>query len=375
MLQQKTPDINIVIVVPTTLLQEQWIDSLKEFNCYNDNITVLVIKSAIKNSIQCDLLILDEVHRYPADTFSKVFETIKYKMILCLTATFERIDGKHVLINRYAPVIDQITLQECLVNQWVSTYKEYAVLVEPLDIEIYQNLTKEFTSHFEFFDFDFGLLMSMVGPKGWFKRQQYAKQIDPNNYKETLSQVTYHAVNAFKAIQKRKKYIYNHPEKFRLAEEIIAARPNEKIITFSANVKAAESFKNGFIYTGKESKKNNRITLEKFNQLPNGILNVVKLADEGLNCPDLSVGIMLGINSSKTKHTQTRGRVIRYHEGKQAEFFTLILKDTVEVEWWRRSVGDSPCELIDEQNLMKVLNHEPYTTLNKDTLKEFMFNI
>jgi hypothetical protein len=33
-------------------------------------------------------------------------------MILCLTATLQRLDGKEVLIKQYAPVCDSITLSE-----------------------------------------------------------------------------------------------------------------------------------------------------------------------------------------------------------------------------------------------------------------------
>lgn len=291
---------------------------------------------------------------------------------MCLTATFERLDGKHILLSKYAPVVDQVTVQECLANNWVSNYKEYAVVIEPADIEVYNDLTQKFTEHFEYFDFDFGLAMSMVGKDGWKHRNAYAYRIcsNPSMFKDTLKAVTLHAVGLLRAIQARKKYIYNHPEKLRVAEEIIAHRADKKIITFSASVAAAERFKDGFIYTGKESKKANRITLDRFNKMPVGSIHSVKLGEEGLDIPNLSVGIMLGVNSSKTKHAQTRGRVIRYHEGKEAEFFTLILKDTIEVDWWRRSNSEDSCEIIDEENLMKVLRHEPYETY-KEPLKQF----
>lgn len=33
-------------------------------------------------------------------------------MILCLTGTLERLDGKEVLVKAYAPVVDKITREE-----------------------------------------------------------------------------------------------------------------------------------------------------------------------------------------------------------------------------------------------------------------------
>lgn len=369
------PEITIIVVVPTTGLQEQWVEELDKFGCSRKHVEVYVINSVIKNTHTCNLLILDECHRYASADFKKVFDMVAYNMILCLTATFERLDGKEKLIARYAPVVDKVSIQECLANKWVSNYKEYVVVIEPDDLDEYDKLTAEFMTHFEFFDYDFGTAMSMVGKNGWKNRYNYAKEICQNSalIKDTLKTVTIHAMGLMRAMQARKKYISSHPEKLRVAEEIIAHRPNSKIITFCATVAMAEQIQEGYVYTGKDSKKGNRVTLNEFSKMKSGVLSTVKKANEGINLPDLDVGIMLGVDSSKIKHAQTRGRVVRYQEGKNAEYFTLILKDTVEVEWWRRSQGKDSCEVIDEDNLMHVLNHEPYETY-KEPLKQFVSN-
>lgn len=374
-LQSLHPEITIIVVVPTTGLQEQWVEELDNFGCSREHVEVYVINSVIKNTHTCNLLILDECHRYASADFKKVFDMVAYNMILCLTATFERLDGKEKLIARYAPVVDKVSIQECLANKWVSNYKEYVVVIEPDDLDEYDKLTAEFMTHFEFFDYDFGTAMSMVGKNGWKNRYNYAKEICQNSaqLKDTFKTVTIHAMGLMRAMQARKKYISSHPEKLRVAEEIIAHRPDSKIITFCATVAMAEQIQEGYVYTGKDSKKGNRVTLNEFSKMKSGVLNTVKKANEGINLPDLDVGIMLGVDSSKIKHAQTRGRVVRYQEGKNAEYFTLILKDTVEVEWWRRSQGKDSCEVIDEDNLMHVLNHEPYETY-KEPLKQFVSN-
>ena len=80
------------------------------------------------------MIILDEVHRYASDVFSLVFKQVGYKYILGLTATFERLDGKEILLQKYAPVIDKITLEDSLLNGWVSPYIEYEVLINVDDI-------------------------------------------------------------------------------------------------------------------------------------------------------------------------------------------------------------------------------------------------
>lgn len=208
----------------------------------------------------------------------------------------------------------------------------------------------------------------MIGPQGLRNRLSYRDELcknDESKKKDIFKAITYHATGFIRAIQNRKKFVQNHPEKLRLAEEIIKHRLHSKIITFSANTKMAESFSTGYVYTGKEGKKKNRMTLEEFSALSEGCLHSVKLAEEGLNLPDLSVGIMLGVNSSKTKAIQTLGRVIRLSKDKTAEFFTLVINDTIETEWMKKSRIDNNFTIIDVDNLIKMLKGEPWEPYKK----------
>ena len=45
-----------------------------------------------------------------------IFECVDYQMILGLTATIERLDGKETLVKSYAPVCDEITIEEATAN-------------------------------------------------------------------------------------------------------------------------------------------------------------------------------------------------------------------------------------------------------------------
>lgn len=367
-LRTRYPNMSVLIVVPTDLLKEQWITEIDQWGL-GFNTQVLVMMGASKKKLKCDFLIIDEAHRISSTILSNIFENTSFKLILGLTATFERLDGRHEILAKYAPVCDTITMQEALLNGWVSKYKDYVVLINVPDINIYKQYNKEFVQHFEFFGFDFNLVMSMIGKDGLKNRKLYTNQIytgnDRNKWSEIFKEVTYHATAFMRALQSRKKFIYNHPEKLRIAEEIIKARPNSKIITFSANTKMAESFSTGLVYTGKESKKKNRTSLEDFAKLPYGQLHTCKLAEEGMNLPDLSVGIMLGLNSSKTKAVQTLGRVVRLSKNKTAEFFTIVINDTVETEWMNKSRIDNNFTIIDEDNLYKVLRGEPFEPYKK----------
>lgn len=371
----KYPRLRVLVVVPTENLQQQWRVQLDDWGL-GFNTEVEIINSVIRHEWSTDILVLDEEHRYAASTFQEVFNKVKYKYVLGLTATFERLDGKHELISKYCPVIDTITQAEAHANGWVSDYKEYLVLIDVDDIDTYQKYNKEFVEHYEFFNFDFGLAMSLLGPKGFINRAKLRDERCPNGTEEQrkamFKAITYHATAFMRCIQQRKAFINNHPKKIEIARRIIEARSDKKIITFSNNIKMAESIGGGKVYSGKDTKKKGRITLEEFQKGDFTLIHSVAKLNEGADLKGLSVAIILGLDSSETKATQKRGRVIRKENDKVAEIFNIVINDTVELKWFQNSHANQPYITIDEDGLNDVLQgKEPKPYVKK--LKDFTF--
>lgn len=364
----KYPNIKFLVVVPTQPLKEQWQVQLDERGL-SFNGEVQIINTVVKSEWKTNVLVLDECHRYASSLFSKIFEVVKYKYILGLTATFERLDGKEAIIAKYCPVIDRISTEEALFNGWISKYKEYAVLIDVDDINVYNEYNKEFYENFEFFRYDFGLVMSCIGPKGLNGRLRLRDQMCPRGTKEQKSEVLksiiIHSAGFMRALQARKKFINNHPKKVEIARRIIEARSDKKIITFSNNVKMAESIGVGYVYTGKISKKKGRATLEEFSEMPApAVINSVAKLTEGADLKGLSVAIHLGIDSSKTKAIQKRGRVIRMEKDKVAENFILVIRGTAEESWLKNAYGTDIMKL-NETELDQVLAGEEITPTSK----------
>lgn len=379
-LLKKYPSFRILIVVPTTALKEQWEEHIYEWEL-SFNAEVQVINTVIRHDWTCDLLIIDEIHRTGADLLREVFNCVKYKLILGLTATFNRLDGKEEIIKKYCPVVDTVTLIEAQVNGWISEYKEYQVLIDVDDIEEYKKLNKEWLEHFEFFQFDWDLAMSMVKPNvGWKNKLAYRDVIykgddeDENERKKILNQINYHSAGFVRTMQQRKAFINNHPKKIEIAKKIIDARSDKKIITFSNNVKMAEAIDNGkYVYTGQTSKKKGRVMIENFLSGTISRLHSCKKLDEGFDCPDISVGIILGTDSSETKARQRRGRTVRKFGNKEAEIFYLIINNTVETSWFKNShKNDQNYITINEQGLDQVLRGEQ-PDLYKKKITELTF--
>lgn len=284
-----------------------------------------------------------------SSTFSKVFEVVKYDLILCLTGTLERLDGKEEIIKQYAPVCDQITFKEALENGWVSPIKNYLVLLD-VDLTEYNQLNNAFNGFFSFFGWDFNLAMKAATDYKF--RLSYSKQLN-----QPLKVVNANAFGFLTTLKKRKKFIQSHPKKIEICKKILNARTDKKCITFSATIKDAESIGIGEVLHSKKSKKTNEEILKTFNDSKKGVINSSKALDTGVDCKGLSVGIILSTDSSKIRATQRIGRVIRKEENKEAEFFTLVIKGTQELNWFLNS-NTTEYITINEQQLENVLNYE-----------------
>ena len=108
-------DASVCIVVPSDIIKTNWINKFKEY--YNDAIiksnwynrgyvkiltTHEVVISNIKNS--CDLLIIDEIHRFLSDNRYNIIKGnyISYNHILGLTGTYPSGIGGEML-SKYCP--------------------------------------------------------------------------------------------------------------------------------------------------------------------------------------------------------------------------------------------------------------------------------
>lgn len=355
---------SVLIVVPTEFLKEQWIDQLIEWDLI-DNCKVEIINTVIRSEWTCDLLVIDEVHLTASDTFRKVFEVVQYSMILCLTATLQRLDGKEVLIKQYAPVCDSITLSEAQREGWVSPIKEYVVLLD-VDLTEYKAWDQKFNGYFAYFNWDFNIAMRCS--TDWKFRNTYAKQMGLSP-KDVLGM----AMNWMRCMRKRKEFVMSHPKKLEVCKQILNARKDKKCITFSATIKDSEQLGVGQVLHSKQSKKKNAEIIKHFNEAESGVLCTSKAADQGVDIKGLSVGIIMSIDSSKIRKTQRTGRIIRFEEGKTAELFTLVIRGTQEWRWFQNSNTSKNAIVLSEDQLKLVLSGEELITRQRDQFEDTEF--
>lgn len=357
----KNPIRKVLVLVPNEPLLKQWSVKISESG-FDFNCTVMTFSKVVKlGEYDTDLLIIDEVHKALSNHLISIFGIVSYKMILCLTATLERTDGMHTYLLQRCPLVDNIPKEECVKNGWIASFTEYKVLLD-VDLTEYQEYNAKFYEAFSFFNYDFNLAMSFVGPEGWMNREKYIKQncTDPKKIPEFRKIVTAMTFQFTNYLQKRKSFIANHPKKVEITNKILSYCNNRKCITFSSTIKQAEKIKFGEVYSGKVSKKKGRTTLEEFSNKTTGTLNTLLKLNEGYDDPYLSIGIILGLDSSINKKNQRLGRLLRPLEGKEeAKLFVLVLKGTVEEKWYANSISNTYIT-IDEEGLDKLLKGEEF---------------
>lgn len=360
--QKGNPTHRIIIVVPSDPIKEQWIEELSRFKVKADVITMFM---AAKTKYECTLLIVDEIHKCAAPTLVKLFENIKFRLILGLTATFERADGRDKILAKFAPPVDTVSLKEAVENGWLSKFVEYKVLISPPDIEVYEKVNREFQEHFAFFNHDFQL--SMACATDWKARLAEAKRRvgEGNDWHDMNKQLIIHAAGFSRTLQARKKYIYEHPKKIEIAKLILEHRLDKKCITFSSTIAMAEQLAKstgiGKVYSAKDTAKKGRQTLDEFKSQETGTLHAIFKLNEGFNDPKISVGITLGFNSSINSSKQRLGRIIRANNPDEVkENFTLVLRGTQDEKWAQNSLSGRDFIVIDEDGLKNLLDGKEF---------------
>lgn len=345
-LRVKNSGATAIVIVPTDNLKEQWTKLLIEWELIQHT-AVYVVNTAIKRELDCDLLIVDEVHMMVADTFSAIFTKIKYKAILCLTGTIERLDGKQTLLEQFAPVCDQITLDDAIENGWVADYVQYRVMLD-VDLTLYKEQHAKFLHYFSFFNFNFNDAMACATNIG--ARINYART---NNLE--VKNVMLAGMGFIKSMKARKAFIYDHMKKIEVTNKIINARKNAKIITFTKSVAHAKEICCGEIYHGKVSKKKKEKMLQEFNDAQDGVLNSCQALNVGADVEGVNTIIILSGDSSSITKRQRLGRSIRKEGDKIAESWQLVIKGTVEEEWYRKSSANMKTITLNEEQLDEFL--------------------
>lgn len=343
------PTRGAVIGVPTQALQYQWYNLILDKGLFG-RCRVYTYDYIIKNIKECDLLIVDEIHKSVSDNNINLFK-IKYKCILGLTATLERADNKHIRISKICPVIDEVSKEDAIKNGWINNYKEYKVIIDVPDINIYKEHDAKFQKYFNFFNQDFELAMSCV------KNKEVRRNI--TNFKGCSPKLTDACTFGFnRELKSRIEFIQSHPKKVELAKLILKKRNNSKAIIFSPTIAISHLF-DGYYYNSNMKPKERFKELEDFKNSYYGVMSAVNGISLGVELNGCNLALMLCNNSSFDVKEQKIGRLLsKRKDGIIPEAFTFVLKNTAEEAWFSRSTKENDYITITEKMLDRLLDGE-----------------
>lgn len=153
----KNSDIKIIILTPSEVVSSTWDGYVKYYLDASANITIMTRSKMIDTitkqiELSCDLLIVDEIHKFTTDAAYQSLIKIKQRFILGLTGTYPSGEAGRML-SKIAPVVDTITEQEALDNNWIAPYEEFNLVIEfpDKDKELYAKLTEPIAETLQLF--------------------------------------------------------------------------------------------------------------------------------------------------------------------------------------------------------------------------------
>lgn len=325
-----------LLVVPTIDLMNQWYDTLKatfdiEIGLIGagyyeiKDITVITYDSAYIHMENIGnyfgLIIFDECHHLPGETYSLASSFCLAPFRLGLTATPERADGQHYLLNELiGKTVYRKEITE-LSGKYLADYETMKLYVEltPQQIEEYR---KERQIYLNFLKKH---KIIMGSPTGWNRFIMIAAQSKEGRH-------------AFASYRKQKELALAAPVKINVLETLLHKHRNDMVLIFTQDNQSVYKISKKFIIPSITHQTKVKERSEILNNFNEGIYSAVvtsKVLNEGVNVPNANVAIILSGSGSIMEHVQRLGRILRKtktasNNTKKAILYEIITSKTTE---------------------------------------------
>jgi superfamily II DNA or RNA helicase len=320
-----------LVVAPTIDLMNQWYDLLcaafgEQVGLIGggyyepQDLTVTTYDSAYSHMDRLGnrwgLVIFDECHHLPGEMYSHAAEMCLAPNRLGLTATPDRTDGRHLLLDTLiGPFVYTKGIKD-LAGDYLAEYvvERIKVTLTPAEEEEYRRARGTFSN----FLIDHGIVLD--GLAGWHR---FVRE----------SAISTKGRQAMIAHQRAKKLALGTSAKLRTLDFLLKKHARERTIIFTSDNDTVYAISAAFLIpaiTHQTPTKERKEILEGFNCGDYLALATSKVLNEGINVPEASVAIVLSGSGSIREHVQRLGRVLRKREGKQAILYEVITAGTVE---------------------------------------------
>ncbi|MDS0477883.1 DEAD/DEAH box helicase family protein [Natrinema sp. 1APR25-10V2] len=321
-----------LVVVPTIDLLEQWQRELERefggpigrFGGGEQRLEPITVSTYDSAYLKADsvgdrfgCVVFDEVHHLGGEGYREIARLLAAPARLGLTATFERPDGAHEVIEEIVgPLVHRVDVDE-LAGDHLANYdvKRLEVSLTPDEREAYERNQEVFTSY---------LARSNIDMRTGSDYQELVKRSgsDPE------------AREALLARQRAREIMLGSEAKLEELAEILDDHRDERTIVFTAHNDLAYDVSERFLIptiTHQTGAAERREILERFREGTYTRIATSNVLDEGVDVPDASVAVVLSGSGSEREFTQRLGRILRPKAGEnRALLYEVVTADTSE---------------------------------------------
>jgi superfamily II DNA or RNA helicase len=320
-----------LVVTPTIDLMNQWYDELA--SCFAADVglvgggyhevkplTVTTYDSAYQNvdrlGNKFGLVIFDECHHLPGETYAIAARGSIAPFRLGLTATPERADNAHERLDQLiGPIVYRREITE-LRGQFLADYR-----IETL----YADLTPDERFRYDAARIQYREFLQSTGidmrrPGAWGQFLYAAHRSAEGR-------------QAYLAYRAQRELALAAPAKLKVLARLLDRHRNDRVIIFTNDNATVYTIARQFlvpVITHETKTKERREVLLRFNSGVYPIVATSKVLNEGVNVPEANVAIILSGSGSVREHVQRLGRILRKSGDKEAILYEVITRGTVE---------------------------------------------
>ena len=326
--------VRTLVVVPTIELLRQWRAGIEERLALPAEmigavgggerkpgaITVITYDSAAMPRRALDgygLLIFDETHHLPAQSYRAIAAKSSAPWRLGLSATLERADGLHAdLESLVGPVIFERDASELAAAKHIAAYRER---------RLYVDLSPDEEMRYE----------ALMAEWRWYlatHRSQLSS--GPGMFADLIRRGGFDADarRALRAHHEARLVAMNAAAKIATIEELLRRHADDKVIVFSEYVEMVERISKILVVpaiTYRTPAAERRAILAGFRGGAFSKLVTGRVLNEGVDVPDANVAIVASGSASMREYVQRLGRVLR-PKPSEAQLYELISRRTTE---------------------------------------------
>ena len=320
-----------LVVTPTIDLLNQWFDELSlAFGVdvgilgggYYDikPLTVTTYDSAYQNverlGNKFGLIVFDECHHLPSPTVSASALGSIAPFRLGLTATPERADNAHELLDHLiGPIVYRREITQ-LKGEFLAEYTVESLFVNLTDEERFRYESMRET--YRTFLSSTGIDMRRPGAWGQFLFQAHRST---------------EGRQAYLAYREQRMLALAAPAKLSLLARLLERHNGDRVLIFTHDNATVYTIARQFlvpVITHQTKIKERRDVLLKFNSGEYPIVATSRVLNEGVNVPEANVAIILSGSGSVREHVQRLGRILRKSGDKEATLYEVVTRGTVE---------------------------------------------